>query len=228
MHFGAGLRANLALHYHFSTHMHMSRVFKVPSLAVIVAASLFISNGVVHARSVEQSCEVDRASLLKLDQWYFDQDPTGGWQTLAARPGCEVAAADLVRDYRQANGLEASILYWHEGQLRARAGQTEQAVALMTQSRHRAGDPTGWNEYVDATIAFLLKKRTAFDDAWSRLAAVHSTPDVKNGYLEAHMSDGSVRKVRWPINIDVVEGLAECFDKSYREAYDTACRAPAK
>lgn len=36
--------------------------------------------------------------------------------------------------------------------------------------------------------------------------------------------DKSKRRIRWPINIDVVMGLECCFDKPYVEAYSDACR----
>src|SRR4051794_36183667 len=45
-------------------------------------------------------CYDDRAALLALDQKAFDQDLAGGWRAVAASPGCELAAADLIRDYR--------------------------------------------------------------------------------------------------------------------------------
>lgn len=165
--------------------------------------------------------------MLALDQDKFDQDMTGGWRALAAKPGCDLAAADLLRDYRLAHGLEASILYWHEGQLRASAGQTDQAIALLARSYRGPGGKFGWNEYVDASIAFLRRDRAAFDDAWRRLAAIAPMPGVKDGYLEVTMANGSMHKSRWPMNIGVVEGFAQCFDKPYREAYSSACRPAA-
>lgn len=204
----------------------MSRTMYFP-LLVGVLTMVLASSGVC-AEPAGQSCDVDRTRLLNLDQPKFDQDMAGGWRALAARHGCELVAADLLRDYRQAHGSEESILYWHEGQLRAGAGQTEQAATLMERSRRPANDATGWNEYADATIAFLRKDRVAFDDAWRRLAAIPPIENVKDGYLEAHMADGSTRKLRWPINIDVVEGLAKCFDKPYNEASGAACRTPVR
>lgn len=172
-------------------------------------------------------CAYDRARLLALDQDAFDQDMQGGWRPLSARPGCEPAAADLIRDYRQAHGLKEDILFWHEGQMRATAGQSEAAAALMEAARRpQEQDAFGWNPYVDATIAFLRRDRPAFDAAQARLAAVPAPPgqEVRDGMIEVHMSGGQVQKMRWPMNVDVVEGLGNCFDKPYREAYDLACR----
>lgn len=194
--------------------------------AALLLAVLGADSGAAHAQAPALPCEVDRARLLALDQNKFDQDLTGGWRALAAKPGCELAAADLVRDYRQAHNLDDVILYWHEGQLRAGAGQTDEAAALMARSYRTSGSAFGWNEYVDASVAFLRRDRAAFDDAWRRLASLPPAAGVKDGYREMLMDDGSKRKVRWPMNIGVVEGLSRCFDKPYREAYGSGCRSP--
>lgn len=50
-------------------------------------------------------------------------------------------------------------------------------------------------------------------------------PPVVDGHMVVDMSDGTRRKIRWSQNIDVVEGLENCFDKSYTEAYSNReCR----
>jgi len=179
------------------------------------------------------ACDVDRTRLLALDETQFDQDMSGGWRALAAKPGCNLAAADLLRDYRQAHRNEAGILYWHEGQLRAFAGQSQEAIALMERSRKpAAADRGGWNPYVDATIAFLRKDRAALDNARLKLAAVQppigkGAPPVIDGFMEVDFADGQKRKIRWPPNIDVVEGFVHCFDKPYGAAYASECRLRA-
>jgi hypothetical protein len=168
--------------------------------------------------------------LLALDETRFDQDMSGGWRALASKPGCDLAAADLLRDYRQVHRNEAGLLYWHEAQLRASAGQSKEAIALMERARKPAeADRAGWNLYVDATIAFLRKDRPALDNARSKLAAVQppigkDVPPVIDGFMEVDMADGQKRKMRWPPNIDVVEGLANCFNKPYGDAYADQCR----
>jgi hypothetical protein len=174
------------------------------------------------------ACDYDRARLLALDEAQFDQYESG-WRALASKPGCDLAAADLLRDYRQAHRNEAGLLYWHEGQLRAMAGQSREAIALMERARKPAdADRAGWNPYVDATVAFLRRDRPALDDARVKLAAVappvgKDIPPVVNGYMEADYADGQKRKIRWPPNIDIVECLARRFDKPYGEAYANEC-----
>jgi hypothetical protein len=204
-------------------------------LTVLLASVLAVPCGAApQQQTAHAACDVDRARLLALDETQFDQDESGGWRTLAARPGCDLAAADLLRDYRQLHRNEAGIMYWHEGQLRAFAGQPQEAIALMERSRKPgAADRAGWNPYVDATIAFLRKDRAALDNARLRLAAVppptgEGAPRVVDGFIEADFPGGQKRKIRWPINIDVVEGLVHCFDKPYGEAYGNECRLRAE
>ncbi|RYF48491.1 MAG: hypothetical protein EOO38_09985 [Cytophagaceae bacterium] len=177
-----------------------------------------------------KSCEYDRGRLLALDENQFDQDMAGGWRALASTPGCALVAADLLRDYRETHYKNSGILFWHEAQVRADAGQYSEAIALMKRAyKPVEADKAGWNLYVDATIAFLRRDRAALEQAKLKLAAVQppvgaDIPPVINGYMEADFADGSKRKIRWPINIDVVEGLENCFDKLYVEAYNDACR----
>ena len=177
-------------------------------------------------------CEVDRARMLALDEAQFDQDMTGGWRALADKPGCNPAAADLIRDWRQKHGVSPGLLIWHEAQLRASADQTLEAIALMTQARRGPGvpDKSGWNIYVDASIAFLRKDMAALQQQRTKLAAVappsgpNAPVTVVDGYFDIEMGNGETMKMRWPPNIDVVDGLIACFDKPYAEAYRSECQ----
>lgn len=180
-------------------------------------------------------CDYDRARLLSLEESKFDEDLSGGWRTLASNPGCQAVAADLLRDYRQVHKNESGLLYWHEGQLRAFSGQTQEAIALMEHARPAPGaeDNGGWGPYVEATIAFLRRDKLALDNARLKLAALppptgKDASPVIDGFFEVDFGDGKMRKFRWPPNIDVVEGLIQCFDKSYTEAYADTCRVRSK
>jgi hypothetical protein len=146
-------------------------------------------------------CAYDRDRLLSLDQRAFDQDVEGGWRALANDPRCWIAAADLLRDYRQLHQSTASILFWHEGQLRANAGQMDAAIALFEQSRAKQRDPVGWNLYVDGTIAFLRHDRAGLQAARDKLAAVPKPADF-------HPVDPSGKPVAiaWPPNLNVLDG----------------------
>ena len=106
------------------------------------------------------------------------------------------------------------------------ANHYEQAVPLLEKSREPAMRDVAWNLYVDATIAFLNKDLAALEKARTTLAALQPSGDVRvrNGYLEIN---GEQSKIRWPVNLDVVGGLYNCFWKSYSDAYGVACRNPA-
>jgi len=201
------------------------------TLRVLFSCVLFTSCSAVGAQALPtEKCGHDRARLLALDENQFDQDMAGGWRALASIPGCALVAADLLRDYRKAHHQDSGLLFWHEAQVRADAGQYPEAIALMKQAyKPTEADKAGWNPYVDATIAFLGRDRAALVQAKAKLAAVPppvgaGIPSVIDGYMEAEFADGSKRKIRWPINIDVVEGLENCFDKPYVEAYKDVCR----
>jgi hypothetical protein len=165
-----------------------------------------------HSESPPLACAYDREKMLSLDESRFDQDMNGGWRAVARDDRCRLVAADLIRDYRELRGPHLwKLMAWHEGQLRAMAGDSQAAIPLLEQSRKYDGSSPAWNEYVDATIAFLKKDRPAFDAAYSALLA-----DPKPEYWET--SFGTKGKA-WPLNKRVVEGLGRCFDSSYEKAY---------
>ncbi|WP_307734483.1 hypothetical protein [Xanthomonas albilineans] len=176
-------------------------------------------------------CRFDKKKMLSLAEDKFDQDVGnggGGWRAVAAKPGCEVAAADLIKEYRKAHPSSSNLLFWHEGQLRAFVGSYKDAIPLMEASRKPAEkDLAGWNPYVDATVAFLRHDASALAAAQKKLNTVPPSPElppVKDGYIEMSMDNGQKVRVRWPVNADVVDGLVLCLDKSYMEAYSSACR----
>ena len=165
------------------------------------------------------NCIENREAYFSLDFWTFDQDPNKGHRGVASKPGCELAAADLIRDYHErlrevgepvtfeyneqevtisSNG-EVSLLYWHEGQARAFEGQTSQAIKLFQLSLKPEEENHGaWNEYALASIAFLKND----------LAELKSQRSV--------MARAELQNT---INLGVVDGLIACFGATYREAY---------
>ena len=189
--------------------------------------------GLAPMLSLSASCTYDLAAMLALDESAFDQDLSGnggGWRMLTNQAGCELAAADLIAAYRAAHPGVGPMLSWHEGQLRAFAGQYDRAIPLLKGSRTPAvEDRFGWNSYVDATVAFLKNDRAALEAARKLLSDVPypggaDTPLVE-GYLviPAHGAQPEMR-IRWPPNLDVVDGLIACFKKPYSEAYGASCR----
>ena len=168
-------------------------------------------------------CYYDLDAMLALDRDAFDQDlPDGGWRGLS-REGCYKEAAELIRTWRHEKRDHTSILYWHEGQMRAYAGQTKQAIALfkLTYDSQDIDAGFGWNYYVDGTIAFLRGDRDRLDKAIERLKAV---PEPDN--LSFTRPDGSTVKMSWPPNMNVLKGFEACWGKPYIDAYGSGCTAP--
>jgi hypothetical protein len=187
--------------------------------------ALLLGAQVASAPPAVPSCAYDRAALLALAQPAFDQDMTGGWRALANR-GCGLAAADLIRDWRAVHPMtpsHASILFWHEGQLRANAGQDAAAISLFDQSRKTPADDhgLGWNLYVDGSIAFIRRDRTAFEAARAALAALPRPAD-----FDPRGPDGKPMAIAWPINLNVLDGMAACWNEPYRNA--CVCVAPKR
>ncbi len=169
-------------------------------------------------------CLYDKAAMMALDERGFDQDMAGGWRTLSTL-GCELAAADLIRDYRATHPSSLAFLsFWHEGQLRADVGQTARAIALFDRARktNEEDHGFGWNLYVDGSIAFLRHDRAALQAARDKLAVL----PIPAGLANMRGPDGKPRSIRWPMNLNVLDGLLRCFGKSYREAYIAPCSAP--
>lgn len=183
----------------------------------------------------DATCVHDREALLSLDERAFDQDlPDGGWRGIGNLPGCEAVAAELIAAYRARHPDASPTVAWHQGQMLAFAGMDEQAIRVLESARKDPSeDIAGWNHYVDATIAFLSGDSARLQRARERLAAVPydaapGMPPLVGGYIEFPAQPGQAPiRMRWPPNIDVVDGLLTCQRKPYREAYGPSCRRPA-
>ncbi len=100
-----------------------------------------------------EKCSYD-PEILSLSFDEFDQDMNNGWRQVAQQLGCEMEAARLIRIYRLNMEQRIPVLYFHEGQLKASAGDYPGAVSALRQSFEKQ-DSFGWNAYVRATMAFL-------------------------------------------------------------------------
>ena len=171
-----------------------------------------------------QDCSYDLDAMLALDRDAFDQDMDGGWRPLAMK-GCNIEAAELLRDWRHQKRDHSSMLYWHEAQLRAMAGQTEEAIGLMklTYTRPDLDAAFGWNFYVSGSIAFLERDRSTLREMMARLAEVPE-PDETS----VTTPDGTVIKLQWPPNLNVLQAFDTCWDEPYATAYRSPeCKAAA-
>jgi hypothetical protein len=196
-------------------------------LVKAVFVCLFVFSLASPARATDP-CEHDLKALLALDEAAFDQDLNGGgWRRLENIPGCERIAAKVISAYRQHHRSTSTTLAWHEGQMLAFAGDYVLAAPALRAARRKASDDhIGWNHYVDATLAFLAKDREGLLAARARLATTTPTGGmtVKDGMVEFPAQPGRpLIRMRWPLNLEVVDGLIRCFEKTYAEAYKTPC-----
>jgi hypothetical protein len=199
-------------------------------ISFAAAGALALAPPAFGQEAADADCSYDRDAMMALDQRAFDQDfPDGGWRAVGSRPGCEIAAADLIARWREANPDRMEIpglLLWHEGEMRAIAGDYPAAIAVMLQTRRELSADRelfdrAWNAYVDATVAFLNRDRAALEAAQAQLAEVPEPSDW------AAMNAGSPQPMAWPMNSLVVAGLLACFDKPYAQANTPACSAPS-
>lgn len=185
-------------------------------LVTAVVGAVVLAAGAAAA----QCREVD-AAMLALPLHQFDQTERG-WRSLDAK-GCEAVGADAIARYREVNlealaGEDLGTLVWHEGQLRAAAGQTDAAIAQMLEAHREESDAI--QPYVDATVAFLRRDREALLAARERLLAL-PVPDYFAAAVERHrINYPDYPPPTWPLNRDKVEGFVACFDRPYREAYN--------
>lgn len=190
--------------------------------ASIAVAGLTIFGGLARA----EDCAYDRAAMLAMDFDRFDQDASG-WRSIGQAPGCFLAGAGLIADYRKAHSRlsvgQADGLRWHEGQLRAMGGDKTGAIPLLADSSHD-GDSAN-QAYADATVAFLRQDRPALVAARRRLAGLPQPADFRASADAFKAQTG--RDLTWPLNLDVVDRLLACFDRPYAEAYGGAC-GPAR
>jgi len=134
----------------------------------------------------------------------------------------------LIKTWRAHNrpdetGDKVSIPHWHEGQLRAFAGDNEGADKAFSLSRKASPLERHWNHYVAATRAFIKRDKAALTLAYTTLR------DMPEPFYWAEAQAVAKEQLNidalpWPPNLDVVEGLIACYDDDYRTAYSTACR----
>ncbi|MFN3932815.1 MAG: hypothetical protein ACK4JY_13850 [Brevundimonas sp.] len=166
-------------------------------------------------------CVQPDAAMLALPLQEFDQTPAG-WRSLDAE-GCEAVGAEAIARYREVNrdmlaNEDIGTLIWHEGQLRAAAGQTDEAITLMLEGRN--GESEATQPYVDATVAFLRRDREALLAARERLLDL-PVPDYFAVAAERYrVNYPDLPPLVWPLNLDKVDGFIACFDRPYRDAYN--------
>jgi len=167
---------------------------------------------------LQQSCTYNEKAMMELSPREFDQNFENGWRVIAKNNDCLEVAANLIRIYYTTNEVSTGAkrtFVWHEGQLRAEAGQYRQAIQLMEQAEKPVEkDISGWNHYVSATIAFLKLVMEKLKMHREELAAV---PKPEN--FNPKDADGNPIEIDWPLNLNIVDKFISCFGQTYAEVY---------
>ena len=181
-------------------------------------ALTLLSLSVANAAPIESERSYDKEKMLELSPRAFDQNYDEGWPSLVKNGECLKPAADLIHLYYTKNKVSEGAmrtLVWHEGQLRAETGQYQRAIELMEKATKPAEkDGSGWNHYVNATIAFLesdLNKLKAYKE---KLAMV-----PKPAGFNPRDAQGNPVDVPWPPNLSIVDSFIRCSGKTYAEVY---------
>ena len=134
----------------------------------------------------------------------FDQTPHHGWRALSDQKQFHEAAAAIDAFLAAHPGLDQSrrtILQFHAAQALAIGGDTRSALEHLPLAKTENESPwIRWNDYVDATAAFLKGDLPSLQAARARIAA------------------GPTFHGEAP-NLDVVDRLIAHFGKTYAEAY---------
>ena len=177
----------------------------LPRLAALLLA---LALSAAHAADCPAQLKQHLDADLALAYDAFDQDDHQGWRPLADA-GCESEAATLIGAYAAKQAHPHPVLAWHRAQMLATAGQTTEAIAAArsTLRAPHGDDDSGfdWNDYANATIAFLQGDKPALQQSRDLLAA-------------------AVRKSEFNLpNLRSADRLLRCFGQPYKRAY--ACPA---
>ncbi|WP_290498125.1 hypothetical protein [Hyphomonas sp. UBA4494] len=173
----------------------------------------------------EHPCPGSMTVLLWLDYRSFDSDTSGGgWRGVADKEGCKGIAADLLKTYRETKIADQTrSLLHHEAQLRGAVGDYAEAIALLEEILETEPDVSN-RLYHQAELAFFRRDKDMLAASREELAKLPKPEDFEEGVerFKEHFPDQ--RPPTWPINLNVVDGLMNCFGKPYSEAYSSSCR----
>lgn len=177
------------------------RLSRVAAVLVLVAASQ------AHAADCGALLQRHLASDMALPFDAFDQDDHQGWRPLGDA-GCEAEAATLIAAWAGKQAHPAPVVTWHRAQMLAKAGRTADAIAAARQTLRGGDDDSGfdWDDYANATIAFLQGDKPALQASRDRLELAVG----KSAFNQP--------------NLRSTDRLLRCFGQPYKVAYE----CPAK
>jgi hypothetical protein len=130
--------------------------------------------------------------MHSMDYNEFDQSAKG-WRSLPEKEQSGVINGYIRKNKENLALPHQANLYWHLGQAHALQGNEKEAVRYMRKSK--IDDDKHWNNYADATIAFINKDEGLF----------------------RHHSAGA--NFDHQPNRETLDRLGKNFGKSYRDAY---------
>jgi hypothetical protein len=171
----------------------------------LAASLLALAFSAAHAADCPALLKQHLAADLTLAFDAFDQDDHQGWRPLDDA-GCESEAATLIGAYAAKQPHPNPVLAWHRAQMLAKAGQTAEAIeaARGTLRPAHSDDQSGfdWNDYANATIAFLQGDKPALQKSRDLLAAAVQKSEFNQPNLRS------------------TDRLLRCFGQPYKRAYD--------
>jgi hypothetical protein len=175
----------------------------IPPLLLLVAGLIA---GPAHA-STSPACAAQLKEVapaaLELEYTQFEKQNGKGFHLLAEK-GCHQEAGDLIEQYMGRNKNTPVFLHWHLAQMRAMAGQKEEAIkharATLWSEAAASGQGFKWNDYVLGTIAFLEGDKAKLIEHRDRVGS------------HARMNKGNIT------NVIVLNQLVDNFGKSYKDA----------
>ena len=175
---------------------------RLPRLAATLAA---LAVTTAHAADCGALLQQHLGSDLALPYTAFDQDDHQGWRPLDDA-GCEAEAATLIGAYAAKQAHPHPVLAWHRAQMLAKAGSTTEAIAAArtTLRPPHSDDDSGfdWNDYANATIAFLQGDKMALQASRDALAAAAAKSEFNQPNLRS------------------ADRLLRCFGQPYKTAYE--------
>lgn len=184
-----------------------------------------------------QKCDIDEDEfyrLMGLSYRDFDQDFKGGWRAIDYKDGCGPVAAHILKSYLTASKNRftdhTSSVKWHAGQVLAGIGRYEEARTYFEQTYKSADSLGDWNLYVDGTIAFIKRDKSALIAARDKLAKIPVPEALKNARRQFLKDNPNITMPKGfidePGNLSVLNQLITCFDKPYSEAYGKCGKSP--
>lgn len=172
-------------------------------------------------------------SMLALEKEVFEA-PNNGWRKIAAKEGCNIVAAEVIKYYilysqpYPSYGLKT--LRWHAGQLYAFSNKNDEAIAFFKASydgkEENSVSSKMWNEYVSGSLAFIQGDHPKLITATKKLRELILSAEGKAWIKKwsSHNFETEEDYLSSDKNLKILNNFITCFKKSsYKHAYGRQC-----